>query len=1342
MVFDPGTIADANKYEFEIDAADVSADVSDFPLALPIPSTLDFHADLLGKTAEQTPYAFDAASSGYTNHTLTIVFDLDDTDIGLDFTAGQFRLWFDEYSTGTSWNWTKCYAQVADSSDDYDFVSTPVEVTQSGTSGGSSGTSGAWSDWINLPLKPADKLVVRFHTTAGNPSRNGSPGSLSAIIGQGQQSGDTADDVSWGGSTSAGSVYGVSGIQLRNAIKKLSVDIGGTQCPVEVSPNEWNPGGGYVEIDRTAGSTYGQEHPSYTGRAFDGATTDPNATGSWYAYSGGWLSSGYVGKDYGSGNEKTVTRLGIYNESTANAAKDFTLEGSNDASSWTTLLTVTDASQTTAWVYHEVSNTTAYRYYRVNVSANRGGGYCIVRELAFFEDEPPSCVLYTKIPSITASGGVTGVLSWDETQDDNDDYVGLTTDHVGSLIENELASNREGTGWNTYCHRLLIPAAEIDFSGNKVKFKFMHNNTDYVVTSCHIGEWTGSGPNMVEATISQITSGGSGTWTVTSDGQESDVIDVEIDPSKSYIFALNSSTSQAPIDDSGGTATNYVGYEKSGQVDTGQATATGFSSYSGKALYFKGMDAYSPHAQVWNDGYDRVYHFANGTAECLDSTGNQNDQTAISIASEVDANIGTGLDFNGSAYVTTPNHGLGTGDVAGSIQALINPDNVATAFQAIFSTGVHSSLQTFGLGIAAGTFGAQFNGGNSFNETTGSMSNDTWQAIGFSKAAGVINTTTTLFKDGAEVAGSGSASTPNIGAGVGRIGYWTASGYNYDGSMAELRLSTVARSDAYMVLEQKSLLNNLLTWSAYSSSSGGVALLAWFEQPYNLTDPMRAWLEQPYGMAIALASYLEQPYSFLLQTYLVQYYGDVRQLKAWLIQRYGDVAQLKTWLEQKYGDSGALMAWLEQPYQFPAILEAALIQRYGLGGAQLAAALLQAYDINQHRQLTTSLLQPYLLQGLPAARAGDPGDPPAHRHDFVYELSLAGQAVSPHVINWDYRRSRFYGTISMSFKRQEQAQLAEDLAPIVLTFGGQQYHFEVEGGFNESSGFGSLVYTVEGHSKVKRLGAPHAAPVNGKLDSAWASAMFQALADPYGVTIDYQITDEWLDDIEASNETPAEIMQRILPDEAKLQPTPAGDTLRVVWEYETSIPSWRTIDPAATIDDLSGFSSTSESSDIQKGYNKFVVIDQETAEDNTNLVQEQIDEHTIEVRLYLSPWSDLLQFELDHTGGSWVSIEPFGGDNYEELTETVEFIDGSGSTARPVDEVLTTEWLEDDLGAVTPDDDGLLTAARQRVWNADQTDYTGGDSLLEITYRARYWRWIVRNPRSESVQVVARRITQ
>ena len=111
----------------------------------------------------------------------------------------------------------------------------------------------------------------------------------------------------------------------------------------------------------------------------------------------GWVSAsgqltGWLRFDFGAGNTKIIrsySMMGDNNPSyvATRSPKTWTFQGSDDASSWTTLDTQTNV---TTWALNEVrtyafANSTPYRYYRVNVTANHGAtDYVVIGALKMY----------------------------------------------------------------------------------------------------------------------------------------------------------------------------------------------------------------------------------------------------------------------------------------------------------------------------------------------------------------------------------------------------------------------------------------------------------------------------------------------------------------------------------------------------------------------------------------------------------------------------------------------------------------------------------------------------------------------------------------------------------------------------------------------------------------------------------------------------------------------------------------------------------------------------------------------------------------------------------------------
>jgi hypothetical protein len=208
------------------------------------------------------------------------------------------------------------------------------------------------------------------------------------------------------------------------------------------------------ESDVTDSSfTIGDENPTYIGKAWDDVLTDPNATGSWYAYYGNYQNTGWVGQNFGSGNEKTIKKYRIYNDNANTSPRSWTFEASTTGD-WTGEEVVLDTQTnydfdaSLAWHDFDVSNDTAYQYYRINVTLNNGHvTYLVVREIEFCEINYTCKITLWVSRSdwiISSSEDTILFLYYDSTQDDNTTYVGDPGDTAAQNVWNSNFVARYG----------------------------------------------------------------------------------------------------------------------------------------------------------------------------------------------------------------------------------------------------------------------------------------------------------------------------------------------------------------------------------------------------------------------------------------------------------------------------------------------------------------------------------------------------------------------------------------------------------------------------------------------------------------------------------------------------------------------------------------------------------------------------------------------------------------------------------------------------------------------------------------------------------------------------------
>jgi hypothetical protein len=138
-----------------------------------------------------------------------------------------------------------------------------------------------------------------------------------------------------------------------------------------------------------------------------------------------WIGTGsavdWLRIDIGTGRSKLCGRYDVQVNNVpepARAPKNWTFEGSNDASAWTVLHTVTNQ---TGWASNETRSftptvqTTAYRYFRINITANNGDAtYTQIQELFLFQAVAPGLIEFAP-HTMTAStqGGYTVSASSD-----------------------------------------------------------------------------------------------------------------------------------------------------------------------------------------------------------------------------------------------------------------------------------------------------------------------------------------------------------------------------------------------------------------------------------------------------------------------------------------------------------------------------------------------------------------------------------------------------------------------------------------------------------------------------------------------------------------------------------------------------------------------------------------------------------------------------------------------------------------------------------------------------------------------------------------------------------------
>lgn len=476
---------------------------------------------------------------------------------------------------------------------------------------------------------------------------------------------------------------------------------------------------------------------------------------------------------------------------------------------------------------------------------------------------------------------------------------------------------------------------------------------------------------------------------------------------------------------------------------------------------------------------------------------------------------------------------------------------------------------------------------------------------------------------------------------------------------------------------------------------------------YDQSGDVLVTLEQPWGDVVPIHGYLAQPWPMPMASALSQPYVDGSTMTAScyqpLLGGYAAVAGLV----HLYDDAASLRASVAQSWDLLGVVSGELAQPWPLLGSSPLATLSQEWSLLGRDMIAADLRQPYTL----VADA-------ALIDQSALTATVDGVALDPVGITIESQLDQYVISATIELADHAGYLSCKPGAAISITLAGQTFSLRVEGR-SRNREHGSAEYTVAALSPAAWLDAPYVETATGEY-SGLASTIATTLAAPLACgwqTVDWLLPAATL---LAGEETPLAILRRLAAAVgAVIQSHPDGSMVALP-SYPVRLPDW----PAAAIDATlsdDGVFTAREEYDHRPGYNRYLISDELTSADSVRLESEDIDQQRKVVRGYRTPWGDI---SLRHTGGSWVGVNAQGAEE-REVEEVVEFVAGEGRVKFPIYDRISMEWRQTALGTITHSEDGLLRAD------------TDGESLLAITYLTRCWKWEVRSPQIEQVQVVA-----
>lgn len=475
--------------------------------------------------------------------------------------------------------------------------------------------------------------------------------------------------------------------------------------------------------------------------------------------------------------------------------------------------------------------------------------------------------------------------------------------------------------------------------------------------------------------------------------------------------------------------------------------------------------------------------------------------------------------------------------------------------------------------------------------------------------------------------------------------------------------------------------------------------VAFFQEIYGNKNSVFSFSEEKYGEKTGVFSLFQEKYgSFLtlFQTFQEKYETSLELLKVF---------------QEKYDEVTPVFSVQSESWDVLSSLNASFLEKYGISGISLVKEFEEGYPLTEKNFVQKEFTTPYyILEGSTI------------HYTPTISLTVNDEEIDFLSFSIEGGLDKYCLLVEISVSTLNDYSKFTRLDSVILIVDGTTYNLFVESKEKTATMYG-YEYRISCLSDTAKLDAPYSDPIiKDYPTNVLASVVIQEMADIKGISVENTLVDWYLSPISFSiqEETPLEVIRRIANAVGGILQTKPDGTLLLISEYPVSPQYWETSIPEGVFSLETDVLQLDESTVVNSGYNAFIVTDQGSDSKIISLEETDVDATTKIIKGFQVPFDEADPFTLQTSGGIEVTITKHLYPITEQVPsdtdewEIVEFLEKTGKTKYPIYAIIDYDWIEDDLGTISYEEDGTLTV-----------DSIKTESLLKIKYNTKYWKWTV-----------------